>query len=84
MMWDPITCHGQSWGNYCLVCEDELLEQHTKENSKSKCASCAVGIDLDDEGGHIYDDGGILCPSCETNDEEDDSDIYTIKVKETI
>jgi hypothetical protein len=32
MTFDPITCHGQSWGNYCLVCEDELLEQHAKEN----------------------------------------------------
>ena len=32
MMWDPITCHGQSWGNYCLVCEAELAEQHAKEN----------------------------------------------------
>jgi hypothetical protein len=32
-MFDPITCHGQSWGNYCLVCEDELLEQHANENS---------------------------------------------------
>ena len=31
MTFDPITCHGQSWGNYCLVCEDELLEQHTKD-----------------------------------------------------
>jgi hypothetical protein len=31
-MWDPITCHGQSWGNYCLVCEDEMLEQQAKEN----------------------------------------------------
>ena len=32
MMWDPITCHGQSWGNYCLVCEEEMLEQYAKEN----------------------------------------------------
>jgi hypothetical protein len=32
MIFDPITCHGQSWGNYCLVCEDEMLEQHAKEN----------------------------------------------------
>jgi hypothetical protein len=39
MMWDPITCHGQSWGNYCLVCEDELLEQHTNENSVT-CITC--------------------------------------------
>ena len=31
-MFDPITCHGQSWGNYCLVCETELAEQHAKEN----------------------------------------------------
>jgi hypothetical protein len=31
-MWSPITCHGQSWGNYCLVCEQELAEQHAKEN----------------------------------------------------
>ncbi len=32
MIFDPITCHGQSWGNYCLVCEAELAEQHAKEN----------------------------------------------------
>jgi hypothetical protein len=31
-MWDPITCHGQSWGNFCLVCESELAEQQAKEN----------------------------------------------------
>jgi hypothetical protein len=42
-----------------------MLEQHTKENSMTKCASCAVGIDLDDEGGHIYPNGDVLCPSCE-------------------
>ncbi len=24
MIFNPITCHGQSWGNYCLVCEDEM------------------------------------------------------------
>ena len=29
---NAITCHGQSWGNYCLVCEAELAEQHAKEN----------------------------------------------------
>ena len=32
MIFDPITCHGQSWGNYCLVCEMELAEQQAKEN----------------------------------------------------
>jgi hypothetical protein len=32
MIFDPITCHGQSWGNYCLVCETELAEQQAKEN----------------------------------------------------
>lgn len=32
MMFDPITCCGQSWGNYCLKCEQELAEQHAKEN----------------------------------------------------
>ena len=32
MMFDPITCHNQSWGNYCLICERELAEQHAKEN----------------------------------------------------
>jgi hypothetical protein len=32
MTFDPITCCGQSWGNYCLVCEMELAEQHAKEN----------------------------------------------------
>jgi hypothetical protein len=42
-----------------------MLEQHTKENSMTKCASCADVIDLDDEGGHIYPDGDVLCPSCE-------------------
>ena len=31
-MWDPITCHGHSWGYYCLVCEAELAELHAKEN----------------------------------------------------
>ena len=41
MIFDPITCHGQSWGNYCLVCEDEMLEQHAKENSVNEmCSEC--------------------------------------------
>lgn len=31
-MFDPITCHGQSWGNYCMVCEQEEAEKHAKEN----------------------------------------------------
>jgi hypothetical protein len=31
-MFNPITCHGQSWGNFCLVCESELAEQQAKEN----------------------------------------------------
>lgn len=35
-MFDPITCHGQSWGNYCLVCEMELAEQHAKENEEKE------------------------------------------------
>ena len=32
MNFDPITCHGQSWGNYCMVCEQEEAEKHAKEN----------------------------------------------------
>ncbi len=32
MNFDPITCHGWSWGNYCLICEQEEAEKHAKEN----------------------------------------------------
>jgi hypothetical protein len=32
MMWDPITCHGQSWGNYCLVCEQEEFDKFMHNN----------------------------------------------------
>jgi len=33
------------------------------------CAICETFIDLDDEGGHIYQ-GKTICPACEANDEE--------------
>ena len=31
-MFDPITCHGQSWGNYCLICEKEEFDKAMHEN----------------------------------------------------
>jgi hypothetical protein len=32
MMWDPITCHGQSWGNFCQVCEQEEFDKFMHDN----------------------------------------------------
>jgi hypothetical protein len=63
MTFDPITCHGQSWGNYCLVCEDELLEQHTKENSIEReydnemCSEC---------GFYLWDADSVPLNNCKT------------------
>jgi hypothetical protein len=31
----------------------------------SKCAICITEINLDDEGGHIYPDGAVVCATCE-------------------
>lgn len=31
MTFDPITCHGQSWGNFCQVCEDEAYADYIRE-----------------------------------------------------
>jgi len=32
MMFDPITCHGQSWGNYCLHAkENDVEREYDKE-----------------------------------------------------
>lgn len=32
MIWDPITCHGQSWGNFCQVCEQEEFDKFMHDN----------------------------------------------------
>lgn len=29
------------------------------------CANCFDKINYDEDGGHIYLDGSVLCPSCE-------------------
>jgi hypothetical protein len=31
----------------------------------SKCAICITEINLDDEGGHIYPDGAVVCATCD-------------------
>ncbi len=31
----------------------------------TKCACCITEINFDEDGGHIYPDGSVLCPSCE-------------------
>lgn len=33
------------------------------------CELCGDTIDFDGDGGHIYPDGTVLCPTCEANDE---------------
>ena len=35
---NAFTCHGWSWADYCMVCEQELAEQHAKENEL--CPEC--------------------------------------------
>jgi len=30
-----------------------------------KCVICKTVIDFDDEGGHIYPDGNVVCAICE-------------------
>lgn len=63
MMFDPITCHGQSWGNYCLVCEAELAEQHAKENDVEReydnemCSEC---------GFYFWDADSVPLNNCKT------------------
>jgi hypothetical protein len=32
MIFDPITCHGQSWGNFCQVCEQEEFDKFMHNN----------------------------------------------------
>ena len=32
MIWDPITCHGQSWGNFCQICEQEEFDKFMHDN----------------------------------------------------
>ena len=32
MIWDPITCHGQSWGNFCHVREQEEFDKFMHDN----------------------------------------------------
>ena len=29
------------------------------------CDMCKIDINYDEDGGHIYPDGSVLCPSCE-------------------
>jgi hypothetical protein len=29
------------------------------------CRICASDINYDEDGGHIYNDGSVLCPTCE-------------------
>jgi len=41
MTFDPITCHGQSWGNYCDICEQEAYREYIQE----------MGEDYDNQGG---------------------------------
>lgn len=31
-MWYPITCHGQSWGNFCQICEQEEFDKFMHDN----------------------------------------------------
>jgi len=31
----------------------------------STCANCFTKINYDEDGGHIYFDGSVLCPDCE-------------------
>jgi hypothetical protein len=33
----------------------------------ASCESCKIDIDMDDEGGHIYPDGTVVCPNCLDN-----------------
>lgn len=30
-----------------------------------QCDGCGCAIDLDEDGGHIYPDGSVVCPQCE-------------------
>lgn len=36
----------------------------------SKCDQCKEAVNLDDEGGFIYPDGSVLCPTCEGESDE--------------
>lgn len=68
---DYVISGGMSWGDYPTdACRplDVISELGVTEltfGKLSNCDKCKCDIDLDGEGGHIYPDGSVLCPTCE-------------------
>jgi hypothetical protein len=60
---------GQSWNYrlpFFLKLSDEELRA-IKERGEG-CDHCHCQIDWDEEGGHIYGDGSVLCAQCEAEE----------------
>ena len=47
-----------------------LLGYVLRRGVVSACDGCGVVVDLDEDGGHIYGDGSVLCPQCEDGEVE--------------
>ena len=43
-----------------------VIERRTG-NRRSVCEGCECDIDWNEDGGHNYPDGSVLCPQCEDN-----------------
>jgi len=49
------------------TCSECGLE-NTPTHDLATCAQCSTTVELCGEGGFIYPNGSVLCPTCEAND----------------